>query len=568
MLRSTLWAAWAYLAAVSVCGADGTIGEKIAPITGSARQNAYRIFNGLHSVARLWGTAVHHNGFALIPGVVPAGTLLYHGSGRRHTPEEREWLAFEVEHAELFAKRFLRPNPPPDGDVSSHKSAPQKRGQKPLAAPPASHSCEDEPDEPDEQLQQSGTGYMHTFQARRDLHVLILDGMSAASSCSSGVGAGGGDVFYLLFRHADGNPDTSFEEECEREENSEEDPYGYKALAEIARRACKVATKLGFDAVLRAEAGFELIYCDFQGTGLELMSSVAQVPFQKRLTDKVNPLFDWMRAVTRNYDGIGRDRLRVDFSSMVSGLFFPFNYSSPLPDGSHGARLMAAGEEHYHQLYEYAIGALHSRDKFTVNWQAVAEAVVDRYSDRLARLASPQISAHSFIEEVEAVVMMYYNEDTASVDRPEAKMPGVSDALDSCTKAYLLPALAFQERWSLADELLYAATETITRSICENYYHVYSLLMDTAPARATKAPCRDKDQDFASKELQNAIKSAQEKVTKLMEKLDWSDWRRPRQCSTNEFMYIAMSPFGTDNDHFNPGCRSPNYFEDLPQGYW
>ncbi|KAJ3487463.1 hypothetical protein NLG97_g6404 [Lecanicillium saksenae] len=565
MVRAAFWTACAYLAAVSVC-ADGATREKLAPTTESARHNAYRIFNGVHSVARLWGTAVHHNGFSFIPGVVPAGTLLYHGSGRPQIPGGREWLAFEVEHAELFTKRFLRPDPPPDGEAFGHTSTLRKRDQKPLPARPA-HSCVDETAE---QHQQSGTGYLHTFQARRDLNVLILDGMSAAYSCSQRSGAGGGDLFYLLLRHADGHPDSNFEEECRKgEQDAIKDPYGYDFLAEHARKSCKVATKLGFDALLRAEAGFELIYCDFQSDGLDLVASVAQISYHKRLTDEMNPLFDWTRAITRKYDGIGRDRLRIDFSSMVSGLFFPFNYSSPLPDDPDRARLLAAGEENWQPLYDYAIGALHGGGgKFIVNWQAVAESIVDRYSDKLTHLASPNISALIFLEQVEAVTMTYLSEVRPGANQANTKTDGMLEAIDSCTKMYLLPALATRKRWTLADELLHTATETVVRSVCEDYYRIYSLLLESAPDRAATRPCRERSQDFETKKMQDAVKASQEIVQKLVQKLDWSDWRKPRQCAPDEFLYIAMSPFGTDNDYSNPGCRSAEYMRTLPHGYW
>ncbi len=50
-----------------------------------------------------------------------------------------------------------------------------------------------------------------------------------------------------------------------------------------------------------------------------------------------------MKVVSRKYDSIGRNRVRIDFPSMMSGLFFPFNYSSHNPDWPDRIRLLAAG---------------------------------------------------------------------------------------------------------------------------------------------------------------------------------------------------------------------------------
>jgi hypothetical protein len=36
---------------------------------------------------------------------VPEGTLLYHGDAYAKVPDIPEWLAFEVEHGEFFARK-------------------------------------------------------------------------------------------------------------------------------------------------------------------------------------------------------------------------------------------------------------------------------------------------------------------------------------------------------------------------------------------------------------------------------------------------------------------------------
>jgi hypothetical protein len=40
---------------------------------------------------------------SIFPVTVPEGTLLYHGGIDEKPVEGMEWLAFEIQHAELFA---------------------------------------------------------------------------------------------------------------------------------------------------------------------------------------------------------------------------------------------------------------------------------------------------------------------------------------------------------------------------------------------------------------------------------------------------------------------------------
>jgi hypothetical protein len=68
-------------------------------------------------------------GHSIVPATIPAGTILYHGRTGNHVPEEREWFAFDFEHAYLFS---------------------------------------------------SGPCYLVTLQAKRDLRLLYFDGSSAA----------------------------------------------------------------------------------------------------------------------------------------------------------------------------------------------------------------------------------------------------------------------------------------------------------------------------------------------------------------------------------------------------
>src|ERR1700712_4660290 len=79
----------------------------------SARTNANLIFNAIHSSMRQWGSSLNHNGMSLFPARIPNNTHLYHGTHTPNAVKGMEWLAFEIEHAEMFARSMPRRRPRP-----------------------------------------------------------------------------------------------------------------------------------------------------------------------------------------------------------------------------------------------------------------------------------------------------------------------------------------------------------------------------------------------------------------------------------------------------------------------
>src|SRR4051794_28710732 len=78
-------------------------------------KNANHIFNAIQDSMRQWGSSLHHNGVSFFLATVPAGTQLYHGTSKSSPVNGTEWLAFEPEHAMVFA-RPRRGGPPPGDD--------------------------------------------------------------------------------------------------------------------------------------------------------------------------------------------------------------------------------------------------------------------------------------------------------------------------------------------------------------------------------------------------------------------------------------------------------------------
>ncbi|QRV81965.1 hypothetical protein RhiJN_09980 [Ceratobasidium sp. AG-Ba] len=67
-------------------------------------QSANLIFYRLATLLQHWPNTRYPSGQSVVPGTVPIGTTLYHGRGGTQPPTTAEWLAFDPEHAVLFAR--------------------------------------------------------------------------------------------------------------------------------------------------------------------------------------------------------------------------------------------------------------------------------------------------------------------------------------------------------------------------------------------------------------------------------------------------------------------------------
>lgn len=73
-----------FAAAVSAIAVGASRSVANHPDVESAHDNAFAIFNSIHSAMRQWGSSVHHNGLSFYLSTAPEGSTFYHG-GLVHT---------------------------------------------------------------------------------------------------------------------------------------------------------------------------------------------------------------------------------------------------------------------------------------------------------------------------------------------------------------------------------------------------------------------------------------------------------------------------------------------------
>ncbi|KAF9003165.1 hypothetical protein BDZ89DRAFT_967608 [Hymenopellis radicata] len=72
--------------------------------TPNPNTTGHLIFDTVHSFLQHWPNTRYRNGHNIVPGVVPVGTLLYHGRSDDQIPTEPQWTATDPEHSYSFCR--------------------------------------------------------------------------------------------------------------------------------------------------------------------------------------------------------------------------------------------------------------------------------------------------------------------------------------------------------------------------------------------------------------------------------------------------------------------------------
>ncbi|KDR78591.1 hypothetical protein GALMADRAFT_244036 [Galerina marginata CBS 339.88] len=68
----------------------------------SINSTSQLIFSTASSFLQHWPNTRYRNGHSIVPGMIPIGTLLYHGTDKNETPMVPEWTATDPEHSYIF----------------------------------------------------------------------------------------------------------------------------------------------------------------------------------------------------------------------------------------------------------------------------------------------------------------------------------------------------------------------------------------------------------------------------------------------------------------------------------
>ncbi|KAI1357497.1 hypothetical protein F5Y08DRAFT_324195 [Xylaria arbuscula] len=515
-----------FLAAALAIGVRS--GESVADSSGPreeiARVRAPEIFNAVNNAMRQWGSSLHHNGMSFFLATVPEGVLLHHGNASPLSPSEPDWLAFEIEHAENFARG--RRDRPKGGPGRPQGRGPARRSQRVLEA------VDDEDDD------NESHGYLHVYKTMRSMRYIYVDGMGAGKTSMGTL-----DSQDLILRgkspEGDAEP-THWLQDHEEGDLPPKGPRGGGPMDERQRAMdlCELARKWGLDGIIRMEAGFEIIQCDFSD-GLEQVQAL-QRPQNIEPDHKGFGNLEQFRGLAERYQGIGSTRVIIDYSSMVSAFFFPINITNSDAKRQDLPRLSSAKRHSLDGIKAYVANIVHERINQTsriIDWQDVTDMIVARYADRLKLMAEEVHNLETMASEVNFLANVFIDNRDGS-DKTDK-------AITRCTHFYLRPVSPVTE----PDVLIKAALETTSQKICQVLLQVHQLVVDS--------PSPDQTSLDASV---NALKQ-------LTEYLNWPRFKRCPPCAIDEVCLIPMWPFGTVDQYSNPRCSNGTTL-DGEDSYW
>ncbi|KAJ6146180.1 hypothetical protein N7497_008162 [Penicillium chrysogenum] len=508
-------------------------------------KNANHIFNVIQDSMRQWGSSLHHNGVSFFLAGVPAGTQFYHGTSKASPVNGTEWLAFEPEHAMVFARP--RRDPPPHLPPDDPDTERYDRGHSELRK--RDHYNKDEKHHgppgvrPPKESDENEAGYLHTYAAAKDLRLLYLDGMSAAKTSKGTLDSQDA----VLFTGSLDDHSSPGGQENER-----------------ARLACEMAQNEWegrIDGVLRMEAGFEIILCDFKRDLIPVrITQVKRSSEEHQADDKYHygcapskgdggnrhgpggpcgpgapphggpgngpDASRWMRAITARYNGIGGNRVSLNFNHFVTA----FSHDVELfRDNSTFPRLVGLSAEERAAIRAEVTDLVmtHHPAEVGEDWQAITDMIVIRYSKELSYFVSGSIDSIERLQsEIERVLSPFIDyserEDVAEIER--------------CATQFLL-STSF-ESGGIAARAVYGVTHRICSSLVE----------------AGKG-----------RDLLSAIRV----IRDLVGYLDWATWKECRGCAANEICVVPIWPMGTVQDYDSPQCKdASNPYDQGGESYW
>ncbi|EXA41655.1 hypothetical protein FOVG_10122 [Fusarium oxysporum f. sp. pisi HDV247] len=427
------------------------------PSAETAAQRGPQIFNSVHDSLRKWGSTVHPNGMSLYLATIPEGVLLHHGNGRNETPTSLDWLAYEIEHAEMFA-RPGRPGPPgPPGPPGGREELRKRECDQVQLVNPSTEPTE------------STHGWLHTFQTTRPLQFLYIDGMSGDKG-NTGVIDSQDCLLRGVREHRNGS---------QVEEKLETKPPGPPGEFKRAQDLCDLCAEWRLEGVIRAEgAGFEVIKCDFS-SGMEQVQSLQRADSQRGPPQDYGPGDGGHRGPPRgpregphpppNYRDIGPGRTILDYSSMVSAFFFPVNLTNPDSNYADLPRLTGTTEDEMLAIREYLATVLDARiasplEPFT--WRDVSDLIVHRYGDEISSIANSSDSTETVASRIRFLVEVFVDYATSDKD------VRISQAHKRCSTFYIQTMPLNTD----ADKLIYAGFEAINAEICTALFKARELL--------------------------------------------------------------------------------------------
>ncbi|KIK14492.1 hypothetical protein PISMIDRAFT_116952 [Pisolithus microcarpus 441] len=461
----------------------------------SANSTGHLIFETVSSLLQHWPNTRMRNGHNIVPGMIPTGTLLYHGTWHSELPPGPDWAAFDPEHSAIFCGGLV----------------------------------------------EDGRCWHLILMTTRPLNIVYFDGTSAAKLSTGTLDS------QDVVAWGDVRPDWSFDEwsrittlcDWEREYNID----GF------------VRMEMSFEVMLcNFTSGVRVVsFSNIVDPVMSLNTSSGFSPtFEVMYAGSRHNRYPGETRVRLDLSGLVSFYDTELVPSLVSARFGKERWDHRLLNISteDAVRVRARLEEALSRPADRSSG---------IDWQALIRVVVDRYSERLQVVRYLLNSTDTNGYDADSVVddaikiqvqlrhmLMPYISVNVVPRLNGANVKGkASDVLDWARPVYKLCAtthtsLLKDHTVTSSEKLLLDAVQGTTREICRVVTKMWGLgvLAGVDQFMDTK-----KELDVGT--TQNVMNTWRKDINELMVWLDWNAWAKCRpECGPEEMCYLTTWPVG------------------------
>ncbi|KAG2145288.1 uncharacterized protein EDB93DRAFT_512028 [Suillus bovinus] len=481
------------------------------------------IFDTVYSLLQLWPNTRYRNGHNIVPGVVPTGTLLYHGTSRNAIPSEPEWTATDPEHSMNFAPGL------------------------------------------------DGNGWHLTLAATRSLKVLYFDGSSAAK-----VTEGTMDTQDIL-AWGEVLPERYFDEKprikdlCRWGEELGIDGF---ARMEMDFEVMLCDFTAGVEVV-----SFVHVRLSSKDENKDLPSLPSpRPPFPPVGSDMWIRTFEVMHSGSWHNSYPGESRIVLDLTGLVS--LYDITLAPSLVQVRAGLerwdhRVLGISSDDILKVKRKLTEVISRSDPGSgIDWKALTHVIVDRYADRLELMQyllnftssdAQEVLQRAKLTQTQLRIMLTpYLLDSTIV--PSAGASGV-DALQWASPIFRLCATTHTSAMidqipfmTPSEHLLLKAVEETTREVCRVTTKMWAV--GVMSGLDTLFPIKLNGEPDATQ----IMNDWRQDIEKLVSWLDWSIWIKCRPaCGPEEICYLPTWPVSFPGPmHPRQPPRDPPNITDAP----
>ncbi|KAG1720313.1 uncharacterized protein EDB91DRAFT_1331506 [Suillus paluster] len=482
-----------------------------------ANATGHFVFETVNSLLQHWPNTRYRNGHAIVPGVIPKGTLLYHGAFSDKIPTVPEWTATDPEHSVLFCRGL------------------------------------------------SDTGCWHlTLAATRPLKVLYFDGTSAANTRDGTLDT------QDIIAWGELRPDWWLNEVQRLEDLCKWGaPYAVDGY---------VRMEMDFEVMLcDFTAGVEVVSWSNLASLVIPVSTIPGIPntYSKSLCFRLplNRMFEVMHAGSWHNRYPGDTRINLDLAGIVS--LYDTTIAPSLVDSRAGQercdhRVQGISSVDLKVVRQSVSRALerHQGDFSGIDWKTLFRVIVERYSDRLDLMNyllnhtlendTPWDQATKVHVQLRVMLTPYiFHTSVPPSASYDSAHSWATPVFKACGTVHTSSIASYSSSLNHSERLLLNAVQETTREICRIITKMWA-----AGVVAGLDPYLPRDSPSDAAEIARLIDTWRQEISDLMAWLDWSVWVRCHPaCGPEEMCYLPTWPIN------EPRGRRPDHRLSVKHGF-